>query len=114
MTGSTDASDTAELLDRLDALIERLDALAGTAGDTARSLAETLYLVHRSAVGHLADALGEDEVERLSAQHPAISWLFEVYRVDLDALREDASDRPSTAPPPGARVLPVVSAAPRR
>lgn len=99
-----------ELLDRLERLVAQLDELPGGAGDTARDLAETLYLVHRSAVGHLADGLGDEEVERVRSWHPAIAWLFDVYQADLDDIVA-GKDPPSAAePPPGTRVLPIVRA----
>lgn len=103
------SADIERVLDRLDTLVDQVDVLPGTAGDVARALAETLYLVHRSAVSHLADELG-DEVQTLRQTHPAIAWLFDVYLADLEKVTDGAAtgDR-AFDPPRGAKVLPVVT-----
>jgi hypothetical protein len=106
-----DEREREELLDRLDALVARVDQLPGEAGDTARGLAEALYVLHHSAVGHLAAALGEDGVDHCRRVHPAVAWLFDVYGEDLEVAAGTGAGG-AVAPPPGARVLPVVGGGP--
>jgi len=40
--------------------------------------------LHRMALGHVCEALGPQEVERLRRAHPAIAWLFDAYAVGVD------------------------------
>jgi Fe-S cluster biogenesis protein NfuA len=73
-----------ELLDRLEALLARLSELDAPVRDEVFELLDGIDLLHRTALGHLGDALGGDAVERLRTAHPAIAWLFDAYAVGVD------------------------------
>jgi hypothetical protein len=100
-----------DLLDHLDALVAEIDTLPDDVGGPARALTEVLYLIHRSAVGHLVEALGDDEVRRLMHAHPAVRWLFEVYQADLEGVPGGmpAGAGAATPPPSDADPSPVAS-----
>lgn len=72
-------SDLDDLLDRLGELAARIDELPEEARADVVALLDGLDTLHRSAVEHLAEALGDERVAALGAGHPAIGWLFDAY-----------------------------------
>lgn len=129
--------DVQERLEQLGGDIDQLDE--PTRGLVYETL-DAVDVLHRTALGHLADALGEDGLRRLRREaHPAVAWLLAAYDLDPDgpppagdeaaldaAGREAAGPDPSgqgqpqgqsasepppgVEPPPGATVLTVQDA----
>jgi Fe-S cluster biogenesis protein NfuA len=75
-----------ELLDRLELLLARLSELDAPVRDEVFELLDGIDLLHRTALGHLGEALGVEGVERLRSAHFAIDWLFDAYAVGVDEL----------------------------
>jgi Fe-S cluster biogenesis protein NfuA len=73
-----------QLLDRLGELVSRLEGLDAPLRDEVFELLDGIDILHRSALGHLGDALKPDQLARLRATHPAIDWLFDAYAVGID------------------------------
>ncbi|CAN5638934.1 hypothetical protein BH23CHL8_BH23CHL8_31570 [soil metagenome] len=78
------ASELDLLLGRLEELMSRVGDLESPLRDEVFALLAGIDLLHRGALGHLADALGPSTVEQLRSTHPAIGWLFEAYAVGMD------------------------------
>lgn len=78
------SDELARLLARMDDLVTRLDALDAPIRDEVVELLDSIDILHRSALGHLGDALGGDEIARLRTAHPAVDWLFDAYAVGVD------------------------------
>jgi Fe-S cluster biogenesis protein NfuA len=73
------------VLDRMDGLLEAVDAMAPADRDVVIELLDTVDDVHRLALIRLGERLGPALVEELRDAHPAIAWLWEAYGVGLDA-----------------------------
>lgn len=85
--------DVQERLEQLGGEIDQLDE--PTRGLVYETL-DAVDVLHRTALGHVADALGEDELRRLRREaHPAVAWLLAAY--DLD---------PEGSPPVGDEAAP--------
>ncbi|MBW3620870.1 MAG: NifU family protein [Actinobacteria bacterium] len=82
----------AQLVDRLDELLGRVDEAEEPLRSTVYELLDAVDLLHRSAIRELVTALGPEAARRLAAGHPAIEWLFEAYVPDERALAESALD----------------------
>ena len=86
-------SDVGTLLDRLEELVGRLDAMPQETQRQVAELIDVLDALHRSAVNELGSALGEERIDALRERHPAIAWLFDAYlRGDELAEAEAALD----------------------
>ena len=77
-------TDLSRLLDRLEGLLADADTLDPGAREITYGLLDGVDEVHRVALGILAAQLGDDEIVRLRAAHPAIEWLFDAYAVGVD------------------------------
>lgn len=73
-----------ELLDRLEQLIAHVDTLEEPARSQVYELLDGIDALHRMALGHLADAVGPDELDRARRAHPAIAWLLDAYGAGVD------------------------------
>lgn len=68
-----------QLLERLEAVLEAVDALEPEVRDVVFELLDGLDAVHRMALTELVDALEEPQVERLRAARPEVAWLLDAY-----------------------------------
>ena len=84
--------DLSALLDRLEFLLEQVDAADEPMRSMVYELLDGVDAVHRSAVRELVGALGRDRCASLADHHPAIEWLFAAYAPDERALAEAALD----------------------
>ncbi len=82
------------LLDRLEQLLEEVEALDGPTRDRVFELLDGVDAVHRLAITRLAGALS-GELASLRRSDPAVDWLFEAYGVGVDdvAAADSALDR---------------------
>ncbi len=80
----------AALLDRLELLLEQLDAVDEPVRGMVYELLDGVDAVHRSAVRELVSALGRDQCLSLADHHPAIEWLFAAYDADQRAMAQAA------------------------
>lgn len=78
------------LLDRLEELLERVDALPPEVRGDVLELLDGIDLLHRRAVQGLARALGE-RVDAARAADPATDWLLAAYDVGTDDLAAAAA-----------------------
>ena len=76
------------LLDKLERLLEQLDALDEPERGQVFELLDGIDVLHRSALRELANRLGPDQIHELRRAHPAIAWLFDAYAVGIDELAE--------------------------
>lgn len=81
-----------QLLARLEALLEDLDATEEPIRSQVYELLDGVDALHRSAIRALVDALGDEAVRGLADTHPAISWLFMAYAPDDRVLADLALD----------------------
>lgn len=72
------------VLDRLEGLLEAVDAMAPADRELVVELLDRVDDVHRLALLRLGQRLGAARVEELRDAHPAIAWLWEAYGVGLD------------------------------
>lgn len=79
----TDAFPLDEILDRMEALYDAVEAMPREDRDLVVELLDRVDDVHRLALTRLGQVLGPAEVEHLRAAHPSIAWLFEAYGVGL-------------------------------
>lgn len=70
------------LLDRLEELMEQVDALDGEVRDGVLELLDGVDALHRLAITRLAARL--PDVEGLAGADPAVGWLFAAYGVGVD------------------------------
>lgn len=82
----------AALLDRLEQLLEQVDAVDEPLRSIVYELLDGVDALHRSAVRELVAAMGTDQVDRLAGRHPAIEWLFAAYAPDERAAADAALD----------------------
>lgn len=80
-----------ELLDRMEDTLSRVDTMPDEERNHVFTLLDDIDRLHRVALGHLGEALGAAEVERLRDTHPTVAWLFDAYGVGLD--ERAAADR---------------------
>lgn len=73
-----------QLLDRIEALLEAVDAMPEADRDTVIELLDRVDDLHRTALTELAHTLPTEEIERLRDTHPAIAWLWAAYGVGTD------------------------------
>lgn len=113
---------------RLEQLCAEVDQLDESTRELVFELLDAVDVLHRTAAGHLAEALGVERMRQLCEEaHPAVRWLFEAYDVAPDdgippgegeppvADRGSGSGPSSAAqgpgsavnPPSGATVLPL-------
>lgn len=123
---SSEASDKPtfqDVQDRLERLCHEIDALEQQTRDLVYETLDAVDLLHRTALGHLAEALGEDGIRQLRQEaHPAAAWLLAAYDLDPDvppagegevsgetASQEQSGGQPEAGvePPPGATILTV-------
>ncbi len=71
------------LLDRLEQLLGDIEALDDDVRGRVFELLDGVDAVHRLAVTHLADTIGED-LWQLRRGDAAVDWLFEAYGVGVD------------------------------
>ncbi len=71
------------LLDRLEELLGDVEELDPDVRDRVFELLDGVDAVHRLAVTHLADTIGED-LWQLRRGDAAVDWLFEAYGVGVD------------------------------
>jgi Fe-S cluster biogenesis protein NfuA len=79
-------SDFEELVDSLEELLERMEALEEPLRTEVFALLDGVDAVHRSALGHLAAELDPETLERLRGAHPSIAWLLDAYGVGVDEM----------------------------
>lgn len=112
-----------DVQERLERLCGEIDALEEQTRDLVYETLDAVDVLHRTALGHLAEALGEDGIRQLRQEaHPAVAWLLAAYDVDPDvsAAGESgasgetggqdeaaAQPEPGVQPPPGATILTV-------
>lgn len=87
MADPTTAQDVQRLdvvLDRLEGLLEAVDAMAPADRDLVLELLDGVDDLHRLALLRLGQQLSPARVEELRDAHPAIAWLWEAYGVGLD------------------------------
>lgn len=80
----------AQLLERLEFLLEQVDAADEPMRSIVYELLDGVDAVHRSGVRELVAALEQPQVESLARHHPAIEWLFAAYALDERTLAETA------------------------
>lgn len=80
-------SDLVTLLDRLELLLGQLEGLDEPVRAPVFEMLDGIDAVHRLALGRLADAVGEAELDRLRAADPAIAWLLDAYSAGVDERR---------------------------
>lgn len=87
-------SDLASVLDRLEELLGRLDALDEDVRGPVFELLDGVDTVHRLALGRLAELLGDAELDRLRGADDAVAWLLDAYGAGVDerAVAERALD----------------------
>lgn len=81
VSGPDGLPDLEPLLDRLEELLAQAEAFEAPVRDTVFELLDGIDALHRLAVHHLADQLGD--LGRL-ALDPAVSWLFTAYGIGVD------------------------------
>lgn len=114
-----------DVQERLERLCGEIDALEQQTRDLVYETLDAVDVLHRTALAHLAETLGEDGIRQLRDEaHPAVAWLLAAYDVDPDvsSAGEDgaggeteapgqgqAADQPEAGvePPPGATILTV-------
>ncbi len=84
-------SDLAALLDRLEALLGQLEGFDEQVRAPVFEMLDGIDAVHRLALGRLAQAVGDTELDRLRGADPAIAWLLDAYGAGVDEHR--AADR---------------------
>jgi Fe-S cluster biogenesis protein NfuA len=84
-------SDLSSVLDRLEELLAQVEALDEQARLPVFELLDGIDVVHRLALGRLAEVLGPDELARVRSADPAIAWLLDAYGAGVDERR--AADR---------------------
>lgn len=123
---SSEASDKPtfqEVQERLERLCREIDALEQQTRDLVYETLDAVDVLHRTALSHLAEALGEDGIRQLRQEaHPAVAWLLAAYDLDPDVppAGEDevsgettgqeqpgAQPEAGVEPPPGATILTV-------
>jgi hypothetical protein len=100
-----------ELLDRLEELLSRMDELDEPTRGEVFELLDGFDAVHRMALEHLADRLGQNELSELRTD-PVLAWLLDAYGLGPQPDSGAQADRPSgpargAEPGPGATVLPL-------
>lgn len=80
-------SDLVALLDRLEVLLGQLEGLDEPVRAPVFEMLDGIDAVHRLALGRLADAVGEVELDRLRRTDPAIAWLLDAYSAGVDERR---------------------------
>lgn len=123
---SSEASDKPTFQDvqeRLEQLCREIDALEEQTQALVYETLDAVDLLHRTALGHLTEALGEDGVRQLREEaHPAVAWLLGAYDLDPDLppgeeaasgetttqnQQQPAQPEAGVEPPPGATILSV-------
>lgn len=75
-----------ELLGRLEELLAEVQRLDEAAQRPVFELLDGIDLLHRVALGRLADGLGTDTLQRLRDADPAVAWLLDAYGIGIDEL----------------------------
>lgn len=78
------AEDLPALLERLESLLAAVDAMEEPARTRVFELLDGIDTLHRSALHHLGDALGDEQLVAARDAHPAIAWLCEAYGIGVD------------------------------
>lgn len=78
------AVDFDALLDRLETLAAAVEALDDPARDTVFELLDGLDLLHRRALGCLAEAVGPERLATARSAEPAVAWLCAAYGLGPD------------------------------
>ena len=72
------------LLQRLEDLVNEIEALEEPARGHVRELLDGIDALHRDALGRLGALVGAAELRRLRASDPAVAWLLDLYAVGVD------------------------------
>lgn len=78
------ADDLPALLDRLESLLGAVESMDEHTRSQVIELLDGIDTLHRSALGHLADALDDGQLAAARDAHPAVAWLFEAYGMGVD------------------------------
>lgn len=85
--------DLEDLLDHLQAVIERLEARGPEVSGELVDLLDGLEALHRHAIGRLVDGVGHGRLTAVAEDEPAVGWLLSTYgAVDDPQLAERALD----------------------
>ena len=84
MTDATPQDPLANVLDRMEELLEAVDAMPPADRDIVIELLDRVDDLHRLALTRLGQQFTPATIEDLRAAHPAIAWLWEAYGVGLD------------------------------
>lgn len=80
-----------DLLDRLQQVVERLDSRGADVANDTMELLDGLEALHRHAVQRLAQGVGNERLERVAQEDPAVRWLLSTYgALDDPELAEQA------------------------
>lgn len=77
-------SGLAELLDELEGLLTEVDGLEEPVRVRVLALLDGIDVLHRLAIGRLAEAVGPERIEQARGADPAVAWLLEAYAVGVD------------------------------
>jgi Fe-S cluster biogenesis protein NfuA len=75
-----------ELLDRLEELLAQVQRLDEAVQRPVFELLDGIDLLHRLALGRLADGVGPETLQRLRDADPAVAWLLDAYGIGIDEL----------------------------
>lgn len=70
-----------DLLDHLQEVVERLDDRGADVASDTVELLDGLEALHRHAVRRLAEGVGQEHLERVAEEEPAVRWLLSTYGV---------------------------------
>jgi Fe-S cluster biogenesis protein NfuA len=73
-----------DLLGRLEDLLAEVQRLDEAAQRPVFELLDGIDLLHRMALGRLADGVGADTLRRLRDTDPAVAWLLDAYGIGID------------------------------